>query len=186
MTLLTEAWIWEGCCNHLEPRWNRVVQCRRCNGLSEYKMICPLPLKTLLVWIWQAKKGSVNCFLPRLSAIKLFCGYSVFRSNKKATFFGIKTVGGLGPCSLPAISDKMTDFGLGLVEGLLIDTVSDHQSLRLEFRVIRCGPHRSEFGRINNMHILDRAASDPAIPNLLSYFHFQVHSSPLLISASGR
>ena len=55
----------------------------------------------------------------------------------------------------------------GLVEGLLIDTVSDHQSLRLEFRVIRCGGHRSEFGRINNMHILAPLPS-AAIPNLLS------------------
>ena len=112
MTLLTQAWIWEGCCNHLESVWNRVVQCRRCNGLSEYNMICPLPLKTLLFWIRQAKMGGVNCFLPTLSVIKIFCCYSVFSSNKKATFFGIKTVGGLGPCSLPAISDKMTDFKL--------------------------------------------------------------------------
>ena len=53
------------------------------------------------------------------------------------------------------------------MEGLLIDTVSDHQSLRLEFRGIRCGRHRSEFGRINNMHILAPLPS-AAIPNLLS------------------
>ena len=65
----------------------------------------------------------------------------------------------------------------GLTEGLLIDTVSDHQSLRLEFRVIRCsGPHRSEFGRINNMHILARPPGHPTLCS--TYFHFPILSTP--------
>ena len=98
-------------------------------------------------------------------------------SNKKANFFGSKRLVARGLARYQPLATKWRISVCGLIEGLLIDTVSDHQSLRLEFRVIRCGPHRSEFGRINNMHILDPSTPAPsdAIPNLLS-LHHSVHS----------
>ena len=108
--------------------------------------------------------------------------WSCFKSKNKKPIFWIKTVGASGLARYQPLATKWRISSSRLVEGLLIDTVSDHQSLRLEFRVIRCGPHRSEFGRINNMHIL--ALTPGPIPQPT----FTLPLCPLqdLISALGR
>ena len=113
-----------------------------------------------------------------LSIVLATVGGPVFISNKKANFFGSKRLVARGLARYQPLATKWRISVCGLIEGLLIDTVSDHQSLRLEFRVIRCGPHRSEFGRINNMHILE-PSPHPALSDAIpTYFHFTTLSTP--------